>query len=285
MLNHVLKFYALNGIKDVVFAEDKNNLLSLGCLDHFDVSYIQDARSASFFAYGKAKMNQKMVLLIVDESFIPSIYTAITETWFQKVPLIIISYNVRNYSDTEYLRRCVLQSYCIKSIDDTNLLELSLKADGPVLIRMKETIEYETFYCYNELLDCFSSLLSTSDCVFCYNSSSLTDSYNYTVHNIDYVHKYGIISKYVGWITASESRDILCINEELLALDSNIFNFRNLPSTFKLLIVGNGSGLWHKEERWVISNHIKVIKSDMVNNGIARELIEANSATVLYLNR
>ena len=72
---------------------------------------------------------------------------------------------------------------------------------------------------------------------------------------------------------------ILCIPECLLAYDSNIFNFRNLPESFMVIVIADDSQVFDKLKPWIQSNAIHVVETADENN------IEMTKKTVFYYNR
>ena len=52
---------------------------------------IKDVRSAAFYAFGKSKVTNENVVLLINGDYLPNAYTVLTEAWFQKTNLIIIA--------------------------------------------------------------------------------------------------------------------------------------------------------------------------------------------------
>ena len=58
-----------------------------------------------------------------------------------------------------------------------------------------------------------------------------------------------------------------------MILDSNIFNFRDMPSKFKLIVKVTDRVYWNKFNGWLSSNGINVI--DLTSNNESTNLINA----------
>ena len=243
------------------------------------VQYIEDVRSAIFTAYGIAKISSKPILAIVDDEYLPNTYTGLTEAWFQRVPVVVLSINSRDKESSTYLERC-LDKISFIDINDSSvkLDDISLSTYGPTLIKTNEVIGNITPIDYSEI---YSSLQDSkySNCIGFFNSNTNFDG----CRNIDPKYKYGLISKYVGQLLG-ESDNILVITENQLILDSNIFNFRDMPSKFKLIVKVTDHVYWNKFNGWLSSNEINVI--DLTSNNESTNLINAlDNCPVAILTR
>ena len=129
------------------------------------VQYIEDVRSAIFTAYGIAKISSKPILAIVDDEYLPNTYTGLTEAWFQRVPVVVLSINSRDKESSTYLERC-LDKISFIDINDSSvkLDDISLSTYGPTLIKTNEVIGNITPIDYSEI---YSSLKDSkySNCI------------------------------------------------------------------------------------------------------------------------
>ena len=95
MLKEVLDLFLEEKIKDIVCTEDILNNLDNQDKEYinanFDVQIFNDLRSATFFSNGEVNSNNKPVILLIKGEFLPNIYTGITEAWFQRSNINIIS--------------------------------------------------------------------------------------------------------------------------------------------------------------------------------------------------
>src|SRR5574344_1251469 len=204
----LIQSFALHGVKDIVttdiirFLQEDSNPIQ--------IDVVQDARSAAFNALGKTKMSGLPVLLMLDEAYIASIYTSLTETWFQQEHIIVIAYNSNLYKHNEYLDRCILGSFHL--LDDTDIERLvnkSLALAGPVLIKVAEDFCPQKKCNYDDILSILGKYVTSKDILFCYNTVSDDIC---KIKNISKAHKYCVISKYVGYMLGcKESKGYLCI--------------------------------------------------------------------------
>lgn len=226
-------------------------------------TYFEDVRSATFFAFGQSKLQGKPSVLIVDDDFISNCYTALIETWMQRIPLIIISYNSRKLSSIQYLQRCLDAIYEIN--DKVNIDTTSSKwsaINGPILIRIFFDYNKNGAFTYADVLKQLTKRVAPER-ILCYNIS-IEEAAEYGVANIEKKYKYGIISKYVGRLM-SGNPSILVIPDFILELESNIFNVRNLPSTFRVYIKKTSDKIIDNYTQWLKSNNIEVKRFDDFN--------------------
>ena len=251
MLESILKKLQNKGITNVVLTSKCaafENELSL------EYEYIEDVRSAVFNAYGRAKMGHSPVVVIVDEDYLPSTYTAMTEAWFQRTPIIVLSYNSHNVESSYYLNRCVDATFFVDNVDRIDqVVEDVLNYSGPTLVKIKERFDQEESIDYSQIIESLGRL-SDNSLIICYNGKNL----NNTIKNIEPKYKYGILSKLLGFLSGGKDC-LLCIPEDLLSLDSNIFNIRNLPRSFKLIVKNTGNNYWQKFEKWIAQNDIRTV--------------------------
>lgn len=246
------------GVTTVVTTVDKTSLLFFS--ETFDIKEVRDARSATFEAFGIIKMSEKPVALIVKEDELSSTLTAVTEAWLQRKDLILITINGNLYQHYDYLDRCLMSSALL--LEDSNegevVQEMQLR-HGPHLLRTALMLEEEKPVDYSNILQELERGLSDNDVVFCYHPTKLSGTRNIAISQ---KHRYCVISKYVGYLLGCKGKAVLCIPENLLAYDSNIFNFRNLPSTFFVVVVADGSRTMSKLSPWIESNGINVIQTE-----------------------
>lgn len=246
------------GVTTVVTTESKTSLSFIS--DTFDVKEVKDARSATFEAFGIIKMSEKPVALIVKEKELSNTLTAVTEAWLQRKDLILITINGNLYLHYDYLDRCLMSSALL--LEDSNEEELVQEMQlrhGPHLLRTALKLEVERSVDYTNILQELDKVLCENDVVFCYNPTQVSGTHNIVISQ---QHCYCVISKYVGYLLGCNGKAVLCIPENLLAYDSNIFNFRNLPSTLFLVVVADSSGSMSKLSPWIESNGINVIQTE-----------------------
>lgn len=275
MLENILKIVRRAGYENIIITEK-------AIFSEKDAIYISDVRSAVFFALGKAKKGLGKTTLLIDERFISSAYTALMELWFQRIPVLLILYNGNQTANLDYLRRCVDN---IIYIDSREMSEFPLREnaniEGPVILRVAEHPDLEANYDYSDILDSLSKIQYPYK-VFVYNSPCID-----TGLDVSYItdnHKYGMLSKYTGYITPEESRAILCIPENAMDLDSNIFNSRFISGNFKIIVLADSGHIWNKMKEWIRANDIEVLEVTRQSvDFVQEEFLNDRKPTVLYV--
>ena len=252
MIIKLLKELEKRGVERIVntssLLEEKRDAFN----DAFSVTFIEDARSAVFTAYGLAKSSNRPVVVIIEDAYLPNAYTGLTEAWFQRIPVIVIALNSTDKHSSEYLDRCVDATYYVDSSSDINLIISNvLQHRGPSLLKVRSEVGMDIKIDYSSIIDLLNSCTCVSN-IICYNSN------NTEVKNIAPEYKYGILSKYVGLLSGGKEA-VLCVPDEILALDTNIFNFRNFPSNFRLIVKESGLKYWPKLEGWMKNNKINTV--------------------------
>lgn len=274
MLKHILDSLKKKGVADVIIT--LKQLLDLNNnIPGFELSFVEDVRSAVFNAYGMAKISHTPSVVIVDDAYLPNTYTALTEAWFQRVPVIVISLNSTNLESSWYLKRCIDAEFFVDN--PTILKEIVddvIKHKGPTLIKMSETLNEERID-YSRIRQILTGVVENEK-VLCYNSSGQLEGFE----NIKPEYKYGILSKYVGRLVGGE-KAILCIPEEILALDTNIFNFRDFPNGFRLFVKYTDGFYWDKIGKWLESNNINVAVVDQEETCLSVNMNDSNFALLI----
>ncbi len=207
-----------------------------------------DARSAAFYAMGLAKKTDNPVILLISGEYLASIYTAITETWFQKAKVLVIALFER-FSDvkTSWIDRCVLANNNI-SHDERELLskyiENNLQLHGPSLISVVTGKKSEEKAIdYGEAI----SIMSKKDTVIAYYPTMKKDCVAISPN-----YKYGVISKYIGSCVAGNNGTLFCHSDVVLT-DINVFRTRYKNELMKIAIWDSGSLANVQFRNWLVS--------------------------------
>lgn len=253
MIIELLKELEKRGVQRIVntssLLEEKRDAFN----DAFSVTFIEDARSAVFTAYGLAKSSNRPVVVIIEDAYLPNAYTGLTEAWFQRIPVIVIALNSTDKHSSEYLDRCVDASYFVDGSSDMNVIISNVMLHrGPSLLKVRSEVGLDIKIDYSNIIDLLNSISRVSN-IICYDSNN-----NMGIENISSDYKYGVLSKYVGQLSGGKDA-VLCVPEEILALDSNIFNLRNFPSNFRLIVKESGMKYWPRLEGWMKNNKINTI--------------------------
>ena len=288
MLRKILNLLLEKQIKDVVCTED-----ILKSIDGQDKEYIEanfnmqifnDLRSATFFSNGEVNSSNKPVILIIAGEFLPNIYTGITEAWFQRSNINIISI-FEKYDDikVEYLERCIPDILTIydDSIEEyKNTIYKFIDNNMPALINIKYTLKLEEKSDYTSITNMLDSIVKNTVDVFIYNSKNESKN-NIKVINIEPKYKYGILSKYMGYITAKEKKSLLILPYELLKIDLNIFNNRYINENVKIIIYKEKEQ--NNIEEWIKDNKIEILKTKKIDEKILQKFWNLNKASVLIV--
>ena len=288
MLREILNLLLEKQIKDVVCTED-----ILKSMDGQDKEYIEanfsmqifnDLRSATFFSNGEVNSSNKPVILIIKGEFLPNIYTGITEAWFQRSNINIISIFER-YDDikVEYLERCIpdiLTIYDDGIEEYKNTIYKFIDNNMPALINIKYTLKLEEKSDYTSIINMLDSIVKNTVDVFIYNSKNESKN-NINIMNIETKYKYGILSKYMGYITAKEKKSLLILPYELLKIDLNIFNNRYINENVKIIIYKEKEQ--NNIEEWIKDNKIEILKTKKIDEKILQKFWNLNKASVLIV--
>ena len=90
------------------FVRDRDRTVTVAPIriDHCAGNY-EDARSAAFFAMGLSVKRKEPVTILLPGMYLPSIYTALTEAWFQKTELVVLAFYHRiSEVNTAWSDRC-----------------------------------------------------------------------------------------------------------------------------------------------------------------------------------
>ncbi len=246
---------------------------------------IDDARDAAFYAMGVAVKNQKPVILVVDGDSLTNIYTAITEAWFQKANVIILSvFDEINKIKTSWMDRCVIASEVFLLSDEEKCLEYinnSVGAYGPVLVNILVQKTECTAVNYNVLLDTVGNCNEKYELLL-FNSEGNVNVENAQITVIPKEYRYGIISKYFGSAVAG-SKKILCCTTDCLMLDLNVFRTRYKNSNMKIIAVEDNGFSKEKIENWIISNGFSLNEVSTLTTQEYKEFVESSQPSVLLI--
>lgn len=257
---------------DLICSNDLKERLPIEIIEYmnnnFKVEFIDDVRSANFYANGKTIMSNKPITLIIDGEYLANIYTAITESWFQKISVNIIAiYNEYDNINCEYLKRVIPN---IINIYDEDIIKYEEKINKaidekyPSLINIKYQI-YDKLNDYSEVCNQLEKILDSNEEIYLYNAN-INKEYNFIVKNILSKYKYGILSKYMGYIVGKNKKVLMCCTSDLLKIDINIFNNRYVDEKLKIIIYDIDNIIVNDNiEKWINNNNINIIKTNNVD--------------------
>lgn len=240
----------------------------------------EDSRSAAFYAMGVAIKEAKPVYLLVPGEYITSVYTAVTEAWFQKANVIVIAlFSSISSVKTTWCDRCTLVSENCH-ISETDVIEQFLAETeglhGPALLNVVYENSSETKTDYSDAIGALREA-NRNLAIRCYNPKITSD-----VIVIPPTDKYGVLSKYIGMSAVKDCGILLC-NADPVLVDINIFRTRYRNNNMKIVIYDDGRLYDKKVSSWIQSNEweCKVVSS--INIDSARWLLDNENASVLII--
>lgn len=275
MIRQILQSYGCSslilnkGVMELIDEEDKQYIYNQKPL------IVTDARSAAFRAFGVAKETESnKVVLLVDGYAFENIYTAVTEMFFQEIKILIIPIFSKFYKfNIDYINRC---SIVLSPIINDSVEGLVFPDNAYTPIIMPVIIDKQIGFCdYGNIFDILNEILINSELVFSYNCKT-NDNYKFNLKSISVNYKYGILSKYMGFVTITNKFCLLCITPEILELDINIFNNRYLSNNIKIIVYGTDN--FSKMKKWLVTNGFTVIKE-------TSEKFSTNFEELLYHNK
>ena len=288
MLKTILNLYLNKNIKDVICTKDI--LESIIDKDkeyiktNFNFEILNDLRSATFFANGEVNSNNKPVILIINGEYLANIYTGITEAWFQRSNINIISI-FEKYDDIkiEYLRRCIPD---ILTIYEENIEEYKetiykfITNNMPSLINIKYMLKSEEKVDYTNITNILDSIVKNKVDVFTYNSENKSKN-NINIMNIERKYKYGVLSKYMGYVSAKKQKTLIILPYELLKIDLNIFNNRYINKNVKIII--NKKKEQSNIKEWIKDNDIEILQTRNLDKNIFEKFWNLDKASALII--
>lgn len=215
--------------------------------------YINDARSATFYAFGEERRDFGAILIIRGYE-LQSAYTAITEAWFQKANIYIIAiFDKFDEINTNFLKRCVNKTLFIENVEELGKIDDSFNdIIGPKLINVIDKSTSTNEIDYGNIVSNIKKINKNIE-VIQYNGNNIEEK------NICEKYKYGVLSKYLGKTAVSDKDSILLCTPEIFFLDLNIFNSRYVSDKFKIIVIDKDNLIRLKHiDKWIISNGISL---------------------------
>ena len=289
MLKNILETLNKQGYKDLIYTFDIESSLNeedkIFINDYFSKETINDSRSATFFSLGKENLHRKSIV-IINGNELQNILTGITETWFQKLNIIVIAL-YEKYDDikTDFIHRVIPN--IVKIYEDNykeyeSLILKAAKSYSPTLI----TLKYELLdikYNYNNLIRSIEKILNSEEEVILYNMADSVENKKIIIKNIESKYKYCMVSKYMGYIIGKRKKTLLCMPAKLILLDLNILNNRYIDDNFKIILFEYNKIEEKLLENWIDYNKIKTISTNNLDENIINEFWNLKEPTVLLV--
>ena len=258
------KMIICNDIFAKINAEIKENISQ-----NFTVELMDDVRSATFFTLGETNIKNEPIVLMIDGRFLPSVYTGITEAWFQRKTIIIVAlYEKYSEIKCEYLKRCTSNIITIYNDEDINYNE---KINSIINKKYTALINIKVDFSKNDedidlnVLDNVSEILNKDNEMWLYDLK-VEKEYNCKTKIISDTYKYGMLSKYMGYITGKNEKVLLVSKSDILKLDLNIFNNRYMNENFKVILFDVDNILKENDiEKWIMENKINVVHKNKIS--------------------
>ena len=266
-----------------VLVSTVNGLLdqSKGNVSKYTIEYIDDARSATFYAFGTTKSKNKPAVLLFNSDDISSAYTALFEAKYQDTVVFVIVLNEQN--DFLFLDFCSAARIKIKNISDVENISLeNMNVSGPVIIEIKSDFEKLNVNFEKIDIEMFSDIMDAVDKIYIsgieiegHNIYGLIENKNYS---------YGTISKFFGASYYSDKKNILCCSAKEAIRDLNIFNCRYKNKNMIILIYDSLEYVFEYEE-WVKSNEFEYIEVDNLTNDLLKKVVNNTCDTVIHIRK
>ena len=246
---------------------------------------LSDARSAAFYAMGKAIKQDKTVVLVVNGEFLTNIYTAVTEAWFQKCNLLVVSlFDSVSEVNTYFMDRCTVMNRTV-GIGETevlrNYLVDSKKSIGPKLLSVvcdKSLLDKVQVNNFDDIIATIREVEQNNVEITCFNCN------NSFVNNISYDYKYGVISKYIGKSTVRDCGYLVC-DEECVLVDVNVFRTRYKTKNMKIVIYCNEAMNDFELEKWILNNGWECRMANTVELDDVKWMSKLECASVLLIRK
>lgn len=279
LLNVIYEKLKESGIHDFVFETDIVNRLPF---KNEVVHAIRDVRSATFYACGLAQKQDTSVALFIRKEYLPSTHTGLTEAWFQNRNIVVVAFGTDILNDDlSYLKSCTCSRLKIQTeVDVVRYIGNVQRSGLPEVYLVEDTVAFEEPIRSESPID-LSSLPSVPNKLFLYERVAGLFKEHPCIVRIAERDKYGTISKYMGFCVASETSNLLVIDDSLIFLDANIFNNRYIDGKFKVLVIGEMKQT--NVLRWLDANHVSLFEESDPVQAICR-LMEMKTASIVFVS-
>lgn len=274
-------------IKSVVMSDEVYSFLSYDELNcNFDIIKFNDARAAAFYAMGEAqvKKSQSIFICLMVRSYeLTSCYTALTEAFFEKIPLVVFSFE-RPEENFDY--RSIKTTYsALIDWDRTtgyDLLEQHAQIFAPIIIKVSlEDVCDQSVSNRRSRLEVFSDASIPVYYYSCYHNKGLIDDSSIVVRECQ--NSYGAVPRYFGNLIGG-SNGILILPETFFVKDIGFFiNSNKLGNVIPRILVYNCLNI--ETYDWLnIQNGIKLKEVESIDSALV-SLIESGKEPTIYLWR
>lgn len=252
-ISYVLKKLHTLGINVLTIADTANSYLDEKIKKLFAIHNIDDARSACFFSLGKSQTLNEPTGIIVESKYIDHLYSGLVESWFQQISITVIVLDENNNTDYQLYNRCINKIIDLRNNETLD----NIANEGPTMIILSIDKVPQSTQNKEEII---KNLLPL----------------NAKIYQPE--HKYGAISKYVGYLCGT-SNTIYCIMPlSWLRWDLNIFNNRYTDNRFRLILIKDIE-IDFKIEQWLKANNIELFNGETDSD--ITKIVNINKPAVL----
>lgn len=265
------------------FVRDRDRTVTVAPIriDHCAGNY-EDARSAAFFAMGLSVKRKEPVTILLPGMYLPSIYTALTEAWFQKAELVVLAFYHRvSEVNTAWADRCCRTM--VMDITDfeeqKNEIQTLSHMHKPLLVNLigvKEADLKEPETDYQDVMEAIRNA-DPAATITCYNSVDTEEQ-----GKIESRYKYGALSRYIGMSVVAPAGYLLCTADCVL-IDANIFRTRYANGNMKIVILDDGRLKKNRVDSWISSNGWKLRRIQKMDEDSAVWLRDQTCQAVLII--
>lgn len=287
MINDILDKLITYSNGTIVTSSNCDKIISESVRKKYEIETVNDARSATFYAFGKSTKLFKPTILLLDEKGITSSYTGLTEAFYQKIPIIVIVISKGQKKD--FLNFCIGKRFFISNRDElANVVEVFSKTYDqikfePIEIEVREDYLESQKMVEDTFLSSLKWFLTHNDLLFVSNMNIDADraAYDYEIR-IDNSEAYGIVSKYCGYIVNSSYITVLACTSQDVYLDINIFNCRYISNKLKIFVY-EVPGYTLDIKEWLELNGIAFLTDTNLNSNIVKTVMESEVPILAYI--
>ena len=162
--------------------------------------------------------------------------------------------------------------YLFKKLSDNDFEQLGTSSNP---LKLEEKSDYAN------IINILNDIVKDKVDVFAYNTENESNN-NIKIMNIESKYKYGILSKYMGYITAKKQKSLIVLPYELLKIDLNIFNNRYINENVKI-VVNKEKGQTNNIEEWIKDNNIEILQTKKLDKNIFKNFWNLDKTNVLIV--
>lgn len=276
LVDFILTYIYQKGATRIVTSLDSQlySLCSPDILNNYHLIQVLDERSLGYVAIGLYEESEDSVLVIVDENKLRNLAPAVTEAFYRKFPIIILSLTNRSLNNVQYPHDmfgaiCFVDSLMNKETVDSILNELlqlsNIKGGMPVMLCINDNGN-DVFGILNNTKKVSKQYVMPSTCIYIqkikkilelFNASNVffyldseficEDILNFEVFNriesnYGIYSNEGLLSIMVGASIASPSKQFVYIGKSSsIMYDFNVLGNRHINSNISICVIDDNN--------------------------------------------